>query len=65
MDRGAKIAYEVKYVGEFRITRQIIDTAAAAAANGYSYVLLLYNGAYISPATEAQLSAMGVTLRRF
>ena len=60
-----RIAYEVKFVGEFRVTQQIIDTAILARDKGYSYVLLLWEGSAISQATRDTLSQLGVGLQRF
>jgi hypothetical protein len=67
VDEVKRIAYEVKYVGFINITQQIIDTAAAARANGYQYVIYLYHGAYnqLTQKQIDQFSEMGVKVGSF
>jgi len=65
INEDLRIAYEVKYVADFRVTQQIIDTAAAARLNGYRYVVALYSGSTISEQSKELLRQLGVELIQF
>jgi RHS repeat-associated protein len=65
VDFANKIAIEVKYVSDFRVTAQILDTARLAMQNGWTYRIYLYHGATMSPQSQATLAGLGVQVHRF
>jgi len=65
VDPVKKAFFESKNVGELTIGQQIIETAAIAAAQGYSYTIYVASNTYISPSTQARLGQMGISVLRW